>query len=84
MRVKYIIVDQGGLDIPLVFSEILVHAEVARAYPGRVVSAGFVSFRASPDGDLTADAWGESISLNVASRPEDSGIITKLILPKGY
>jgi len=67
MRTKYIIVaGHNGIWMPIVFSEFMVHADVARAMRksiGEVVSAGFCNM--TPDGWRT---YGESISLNLPSR----------------
>ena len=68
---KYIIVRgkypiSRDTEIAIVFSPLLVHAEMARTR--EVISAGFV--------DCNFNCFGKSISLGIASRPEkDSEII---------
>lgn len=77
-KAKYIMIDYGGIDLPIIFSEVMTHSEVARAYPHHeIVSAGFVTF--GPDG--VCDAYGESISLGgIRARVEDREIINRSIL----
>jgi hypothetical protein len=75
---KYIIVD-GRV---IVFCDALGHNDVARAFGYRPVeSAGFVRFDIGKDewGDeaVVAKAYGESISLGIKSREEDSDLITR-------
>ena len=74
---KYIIVEECGIELAIIFHHILTHADVARAY-GRdnVIAAGF--FYASDVGEVKV--YGESWSLGgVVSRPEDAKIISKSI-----
>lgn len=71
---KYIINDQG---LPVVFSELQTHADVARALFGitPVIGAGFCFI----DNDQYV-CYGESISLRVKSRgDEDSKILNRLL-----
>lgn len=73
MKAKYIIIEHKALEVPIVFSPILQHSEVAGNK--KVISAGFC--RADEDGVYSV--WGESISLKVKSRPEDAEIINKYL-----
>ena len=70
---KYIIVrDREEKESAIVFPDRIIHREVARIHSAsgtRVVSAGFCQI-----GDHVA-AWGESESLRIKSRPEDSVIL---------
>lgn len=67
---KYIIVEDMGLEQAIVFSEIIKHSDVARMLP--VISAGFCSIYVS--------CWGHSLSLNKKSRGEvDKQVILKSI-----
>jgi hypothetical protein len=77
LKVKYIIVVENGIEMPLVFSELMTHANVAHPYHDRVVSAGFCY---SQDDQWTC--YGDSFSLKIKSRPEDSTILTKFLAPK--
>lgn len=70
---KYIIVrDRDEKESAIVFPDRIVHREVARIHSAsgtRVVSAGFCQIV-----DQVA-AWGESESLKIKSRPEDTAIL---------
>ena len=71
MKSKYIIVKCSGMEVPLVFSPVLIHAEVARG--SKVRSAGFCELNAS-------GKWvvgGHSTSLKLHARPEDAAILNK-------
>jgi hypothetical protein len=73
---KYIILDDGSIECPVIFSEILKHDAVA----GRrtVTGAGFCRFSVKTDGTIGVTCWGKSISLNVKSRgKKDEEIIMK-------
>ena len=76
---KYIIADGSAI----IFSAAIQHKDMARGM-GRIDGAGFVDFHTEVDswGEtiIKAVAYGESISLNIKSRPEeDSAIITRQI-----
>ena len=69
MKSKYIIVKCSGMEVPLVFSPMLLHAEVAGN--NNVRSAGYCELNA-------AGKWivsGESTSLNLSARPQDAKIL---------
>jgi hypothetical protein len=84
---KYIMLSDGNSDFPIIFPKIMVHSEVAsatrkilrhtRGNSLEVVSAGFVSIKPS---DNIMGFWfvchGESETLQLKSRPEDSAIVT--------
>lgn len=71
MKSKYIIVEEyGGLELPIVFSPLLEHANVARNF-NKVISAGFCSRNQNG----TFSVFGKSIGLGISSRPEDIGIL---------
>lgn len=75
-------IENNGLvrNIPVIFPDILVHKEVAERVGSckmlrgvaKPVSAGFVQF----GNGGKVQAFGESESLGLASRPQDSEIIT--------
>jgi hypothetical protein len=69
---KYVITECGFA----IFSENLVHADIAKAMSssGDVQSAGFLSLDTS-----VIEVYGESISLDVASQPDDSILLKKLL-----
>jgi hypothetical protein len=63
---KYIIVDNKDGIIPVVFTELATHKDVARGFmPGSVLGAGFASLTATVDTSATAKALA-SISNHVA------------------
>lgn len=68
---KYIIVQEWGAELPIVFSELLKHSEVAGNK--LAVSGGFVSTDA--DGKITC--YGESTSLRLESRGEEDAAIIR-------
>jgi len=75
MKCKYIIVKQGSIEQPFVFSELSQHADVAYAVGGDVIGAGFCYIA-----DDRYHCYGESISCNVKSRGEvDDKILNRLL-----
>jgi hypothetical protein len=83
---KYIIVDERGIELPIIFSEMHRHADIAG--PRKVISAGFCRFNArtcfgeDPNGSedqtvASVSCWGESVGLRVKSRKEDAALILK-------
>ena len=74
---KYIIVDNTDGIIPVVFTEIATHKDVARGFmPGTILGAGFCYI--SHLGQYVC--YGESVSLNIKSRDEeDSKILNKFL-----
>ena len=82
---KYIIVQSGGCETPILFTELMDHCQVAGGL--KVVSAGFVSIgtKRVDTGiggyeELECTAYGKSVSLNLSSRPdEDTRLITRAI-----
>ena len=75
---KYVIIDWGGVECPLLFPCFWNHDDIARAVQGRgkPVSAGLV--KRDDGGRLYVT--GRSVSLGVNSRPvEDLDIILKAI-----
>ncbi len=79
-KAKYIISDSG---LPMVFSELQTHADVARNIFGSnpIIGAGFV--HVNHEGEY--QCYGESVSLRVKSRgEEDSKILNKMLGGKQY
>jgi len=75
-KLKYIIVDNNGLETPIIFPVILGHTEVKT--PKKVISGGFVYIYIK-DNNIQVNCFGESITLKVKSREIDSKIIKKLL-----
>lgn len=74
-QMKYIVMDNGQWDAPVIFDEATQHFEMAQNIPGEIISAGFIHW--TPDG---IECYGESISLGVKSRPtEDTTMINKML-----
>jgi hypothetical protein len=76
---KYIIADGSAI----IFSAAIQHKDMARGW-GRIDGAGFVDFSTEVDSwgqtIVKAVAYGESVSLDIKSRPEeDSAIISRQI-----
>jgi len=80
-KAKYVIIDGSAI----VFSPAILHKDMV-GYHEKAEAAGFVTFSIIQDeyGEsvVIAKAFGESISLGVGSRPEDSEIITIQICNK--
>jgi hypothetical protein len=78
MKAKYIVVKQGNIEVPFVFSELSQHADVAFAVSGsvlNVVGAGFCHIAKD-----RYHCYGESYSCKVKSRyEEDSKVLNKLL-----
>ncbi len=74
MRTKYIVVKhpKHGLPVFIMFPEYITHKDFYQEYDvhGEIVSAGFVVM--VDHGELICH--GESIGLDVKSRPEDSAL----------
>jgi hypothetical protein len=71
---KYIIIDEGTLEYPVIFSEFCGHDEYAKGK--RVVAAGFVNFYIE-NNKIYVHTYGKSMSLNIESRKQDGKIIEK-------
>ncbi len=73
-KMKYIVMDNGQWDAPVIFDEAVQHFEMVGYLSGTLLSAGFVVF--TPTG---LECYGESISLGVKARPEDTELINRMI-----
>jgi hypothetical protein len=74
VRSKYIIIKHAGREVPLVFSPVLSHKQVAGMT--KVESAGYCEL------DI-AGLWvtgGRSDSLELSSRPQDADILNRCLL----
>lgn len=69
MNLKYLIISQGDLEVPLVFSPLLLHEQVAEKC--RIISAGFCGW----DDSGKWIAGGRSASLALSTRPQDAEIL---------
>ncbi len=73
---KYVIVEELGIELPIIFNEILDHSSVAR--DRKVVSAGHVKFGCGIDGSMVVSCYGKSVTLRTKSR----GTIDEEIIKK--
>jgi hypothetical protein len=88
-KTKYIIFTKNGKEEAILFDDSLIHKSVAQTLrvTNAVVGAGFVSCQSCADVDTVSGycrdvefyAYGESISLDVKSRPDvDTEIINAM------
>ncbi len=72
MKIKYIVIDNDGLELMFIFEGLVKHDAVS--FPtSDIVSAGFVF----PE---TGECYGKSIALDLDSRPtEDSKLARRLL-----
>jgi hypothetical protein len=81
MALKYIISEYT----PIIFNETLNHSDVARCLHSKILSAGFVQIQVNMlKGLFSVSAYGESISLGIGSRPEDSKILEDFLTRDPY
>ena len=73
-KVKYIRTKDNEI---IIFGEIMQHSNFRRFNP---VSAGFISFGINKEGNTTCSCYGESISLNIQSNPEEDTLYAKMQL----
>lgn len=83
MKLKYILTKPGAF---VIFHPVTAHNEMAKGLYGEPVSAGFCYLDIiTPKPEeyqapkLSVRCFGESISMNLKSRPEDSEYITNKI-----
>ena len=68
LKQKYIITEDNKI---IVFSELFQHSEFKKFNP---ISAGFISFGVNKQGNPSCTCYGESVSLGLKSREEDTVI----------
>lgn len=87
-KVKYIIIveSMGGNEVPIIFSDLLAHNEVAGNKT--VISAGFVEIDSNSEdrdtdgcSELLVSCYGESVTLKVKSRKD---VDAKLIIDRMF
>ena len=64
----------------VIFDEIVQHNDIR---VDDIVSAGFCSISSASE-ELSASCWGESVSLNLKSRDDDSEAMTKFLNKENY
>lgn len=72
---KYLMFEVNGIPAPVLFPDHVKHSEVAAAskFFDTVASAGFVEI------GETVRTYGQSVGLNLSSRPEDARFIEIMI-----
>jgi hypothetical protein len=70
-KTKYVITDRN---IIIIFPEYIEHRQFSSFNP---ISAGFISIGVNGKGAMSCQCYGESISLGLASRPEDTEIAAR-------
>jgi hypothetical protein len=65
----------------IVFSELQVHSEFKIFEP---VSAGFIIFYVSENGNPSCECYGQSISLGIGSDTEDTSLARQQIIGLSY
>jgi len=70
MRTKYVIIDTGVVEVPIIFGECQNHSDFKRM--GNIVGAGFVMVGE----DNKCTVYGESQTLKMGLRKKTSGIST--------
>lgn len=78
MELKYILDSYGNFAL---FSPVNAHNDMARGFYQKPVSAGFCRLHTkrtlNEESSIEVHCYGESMSLHLASRPEDDDIITR-------
>jgi len=74
---KYIIVDQSGIEVAIIFNPLITHADMAANFGGKskVLGAGFCCVELHTE---QMRAFGRSDSLGIDSTPEDTKVLNKL------
>lgn len=75
MQLKYLIIENGGLPVPILFSELIQHNWVKVDKCSAATSGGFVRLLARDDGGVFAVTHGESVSLRLKPAKGDSELI---------
>jgi len=79
---KYVIVKAMSVEIAIMFPDVLTHDAFAQF---SLVSAGKFDLTWNNDtSEFSVKAYGKSISLNLASRPEDASLIKAALSFKGF
>lgn len=81
---KYIIIEQYGIPVPIIFPPTLSHSDFRDLKP---VRAGFVSIIGAAEDwktitvskELQVQVWGESESLKLKSDPKDARAISNML-----
>lgn len=75
---KYIILQAGEQELPILFSEHIQHIDMGSIFRNKVLSAGFVEADKSTN---KLRCYGFSEGLEIPSRPQDSEIVNENLIP---
>lgn len=75
---KYIIVNQMGLETPILFPSYIDHCEIAKNFQ-EVLSAGNFQVLGNAE-DIQVSTFGKSTTLKMNSRERDAELIKRLLL----
>lgn len=82
MALKYVIMDDGLLEHPVIFDKIINHNDMANCLPGKAVRAGFCyisNIITDEDGNPQYVCYGESTSLKLKSdQKKDAELINRM------
>ena len=87
---KYIIKEVRGHEVAIVFDALITHADIGTCHEsrGKTVSAGFFAVGAKPrekdPDDIDVSVFGNSETLKLSTREEDSRLIKKMLRPVRY
>lgn len=80
---KYIIVEERGHEVAIMFDSLLSHIDIANNID--VISAGFFAVGAKPSekdpADISVSVFGNSTTLKKKSRETDSRLLKKILRP---
>jgi len=83
---KYIIVEEMGHEVAIMFSSLISHDSFLHVYPNRdcIKSAGFFAVGAEPSEydskDISVGVWGKSTTLKLDSRKDKDERLIKKVL----
>lgn len=75
MKLKYVIYESDGIELPIVFSSYLSHGDVSFNHAIKVTSAGYCELDSTGRWKVS----GQSVTLQRESRPQDAVILNTQI-----
>lgn len=77
-ELKYIVVEQNGIKIPILFDDTLSHDCFKSIFNDDIVSAGFFNADVK-NGKIVVATFGRSISMKMESQAKDTTLIEKFL-----
>ena len=86
---KYVILEKDGLELPIIFPDIIDHSTFAHIPRSKPISAGFLEVYGDDcelegaticEKAIKVYAHGMSVSLKLSNRPEDSDILARELM----